>query len=154
METTEEKELEYRKAFDRLTRYLAQRDHSRFELEQKLLRFYTPELVANVIKDADARGWIAPDEDIATRAALAYERKLKSRAYIEGQLRKRRLPVPFGYQDENSELNKARLLIERKFGSLDQLSSLSFADRARIFRYLKNRGFSDRWIRQVLNEKP
>jgi regulatory protein len=142
---------EYARALDRLTRYLALRDHSRFELQQKLLKSFPPELVERVLSEAAASGWLAPDEEIAARAALALERKCKSRRYIEGSLRRRGLPIPpVSEADGEAEVERARSLAERRFGSL---RDLPFEERARVFRFLKYRGFEDRRIRQVLNEK-
>jgi SOS response regulatory protein OraA/RecX len=140
---------EYTQALDRMTRYLALRDHSRYELQQKLSRAFSEEIVARVLDEADANGWLAPEEVIAERAARALGRKFKSQRYIEGALRKRRLPVP--PRDNEAELEKIRDLVERKFGPA---ADLSFEEKAKAFRFLKYRGFDDRSIRQVLNEKP
>lgn len=140
---------EYSRALDRITRYLAARDHSRFELRQKLNRFFSEDVVAQVLAEAENRGWIASEETIATRAAAALGRKGKSQRYIESALKKRRLPVP--ERDTDAELEKIRQLVERKFGTA---AELSFEDKAKAFRFLKYRGFDDHSIRQVLNEKP
>ncbi|MGE0527770.1 MAG: regulatory protein RecX [Bdellovibrionales bacterium] len=148
----------YARAQDALTRYLALRDHSRFELRTKLLRRFPPEVVDRVLAEADENGWLPSEEIMAKRAVESYERKLKSRRYIEGQLRKRGLPVPDAttasefepeVEEESVEVQKARALVERKFGA----HKLSFEERAKAFRYLKYRGFEDRWIRQVLSGK-
>lgn len=154
METAEKtNKSDYLKALDRLSRYLALRDHSRHELKTKLSRHFEDELVERVLDEASERGWLAPDEDIAARAALAYARKLKSRRYIEAQLRKRGLAMPVSVPDEGetpAEVDKARALVERKFGDV---RALDRDTRAKVFRFLKYRGFEDRWIRQVLNAK-
>ena len=139
---------EYARALDLLTRYLALRDHSRQELERKLSRRFEAELVERVLNEADERGWIGQPEEIAARAALALQRRKKSRRYIEGQLRKRGLPLP--PRDDEAELENVRELIERKFGPP---AELSFDERAKAFRFLKYRGFADRLIRTVLNAK-
>lgn len=139
---------DYSRALDSLTRYLALRDHSRHELKTKLLRRFSPELVERLMTEAEDHGWLISEEQIAERLVLALERKQKSRRYIEVQLRKRRLPVPAA--NEDSEAEKIRHLVHRKFGE----GQLSFEDKAKAYRFLKYRGFSDRAIRQVLNEKP
>lgn len=139
---------EYTRARDRISRYLALRDHSRYELQQKLSRFFSEEIVARVLNEAESHGWIAPEEVIAERAAKALSRKCKSQRYIEGALRKRRLPIP--PRDTENEIDKIRQLVERKFGPA---AELSFEEKAKAFRFLKYRGFDDRSIRQVLNEK-
>ena len=137
---------EYKRAVDRLKRYLAARDHSRFELVQKLTRLFAPELVDRVLCEASARGWLAPDAEVATRAALAYERQNKSRGYIEARLRQRHLPLPV--LSPAAELDKIRALVERRFGLLAELSE---TDRPRVVRFLKYRGFEDQLIRQVIH---
>lgn len=144
--TTKSNRSEYARALDLLTRYLALRDHSRLELERKLSRRFEADLVARVLEEADAHGWIGEPEDIAARAASALQRRMKSRRYVEGQLRKRGLPLP--PRDDEKELANARALIERKFGAP---TDLSFEERARAFRFLKYRGFEDRLIRMVFH---
>jgi SOS response regulatory protein OraA/RecX len=131
-----------------MNRYLALRDHSRFELQQKLLRRFEAEVVDKVLAEAEERGWLPSEEAVAVQIAAMYARQNKSRRYIEGQLRKRRLPVPAA--DGDAEVEKVRALLERRFGPP---GDLSFEERAKAFRFLKYRGFDDRWIKQVLNEK-
>ena len=137
---------EYTQALDVLSRSLALRDHSRLELQEKLSRRFAPELVEQVMNEADGKGWLLPERDIAARAALTWQRKLKSRRYIEAQLLKRGLPVPD--RDDEAELETVRSLVEKKFGLLKCKE-----DRAQAQRYLKYRGFDDRTIRMVLNAK-
>lgn len=137
---------EYARALDLLTRYMALRDHSRHELQQKMSKRFELSLIQQVIADADANGWIPPEEVIAERAARAWSSRLKSRRYIEGQLRKRHLPLP--PRDLETETANARELLERKYGPP---SALSFDDKGKAYRFMKYRGFDDRTIRMVLN---
>ncbi len=139
---------EYARALDLVTRYLALRDHSRFELRQKLSRRFETELIERVMTDADESGWIPSEEVIAQRTALAYQRRLKSRRYIEGQLKKRRLPVPA--RDSEKEADGVRALLEKKFG---QVTGLSYEDKGKAYRYLSYRGFDGATIQKVLNGK-
>ena len=97
------------------------------------------------MEDATARGWLASEEEIAARAALMWQRKLKSRAYIEEQLKKRGLPIPPAAEDD---AQTARGLIVKKFGNLSELDA---EGRVKAQRYLLNRGFDDRTIKKVLN---
>lgn len=138
---------EYARALDSLTRYLALRDHSLYELKTKLLRRFDPDLVDRLLKEAGENGWLTPEEQVAERLVLALERRSKSRRYIEAQLMKRRLPKA-KFEDENEEDN-VRKLVERKFGT----EKLSYEEKAKAYRFLKYRGFADRMIRKVLNEK-
>jgi SOS response regulatory protein OraA/RecX len=146
MTTRTTNKSDYSRALDLLTRYLALRDHSRFELEQKLGRKFERELVERVLNEAAESGWITPDAVIAERTLKAYQARLKSRRYIEGQLRKKRLPVP--QRDSAGEFTVARELLERKFGPAKELS---FDDKGKAYRFMKYRGFDDRTIRMVLS---
>lgn len=136
---------EYTQALDLLTRYLALRDHSRLELQQKLSRRFDAALVEQVLNDADAKGWMGVPEEIAARAALVWQRRKKSRRYVEEQLQKRGLPLPA--HDEVAELENARMLLVRKFGPPEDLSD---EDRQKAHRFLEYRGFADQLIRTVL----
>lgn len=138
---------EYARALDRLTRYLALRDHSRYELQQKLTRHFSREIVDPLLLEAEERGWLIPENQIAERATLVWQRQLKSRRYIEGQLRKRHLPLP--PRADQVECQNARVLIERKFGAPH---TLNYADKARAYRYLLNRGFAPHLIGKVFHE--
>lgn len=144
--TTRTAKTEYARALDLLTRYMALRDHSRHELKQKMSKKFELALIQQVIADADANGWIPPEEVIAERAARAWRGRLKSRRYIEGQLRKRQLPLPA--RDSENEAATARELIEKKFGPATELS---YDDKGKAYRFMKYRGFDDRTIRMVLN---
>ncbi len=137
---------EYALALDQLTRYLTVRDHSRFELQQKLAKKFDLTLIEQVLAEAGANGLIAPEEEISERAERALRGRLKSRAYIEGQLRKRGLPVPAG--DPELEIATARALVEKKFGPATELS---YDDKGKAYRFMKYRGFDDHTIRMVLN---
>lgn len=136
---------EYDRALDSLTRYLAIRDHSQYELRTKLARAYPEELVDELLAEAARNGWLIPEQQIAERLALALAKRHKSQMYIVGQLQERRLPVP----DLQDDSENARLLVERKFGA----GSLDEDVKGKAFRFLQNRGFDDRVIRQVLNEE-
>ncbi len=71
-------------ALKSLTRFLTVRDHSHYELRTKLARNYPPEVIEKVMIEADRRGWLAPETEIAERLALALARRHKSHMYIVG----------------------------------------------------------------------
>lgn len=123
------------------------RDHSLYELRQKLSRRFEEDVVSAVLEEAEARRWLCSEEDVAKRLAEALARRGKSAGYIQAQLRKRHLPeVDLNSEDE---LEKARSLLVKKFGA----EKLSFEDRAKAYRFLKYRGFADQWIRKALNNE-
>jgi SOS response regulatory protein OraA/RecX len=148
-QTNKTERSEYARALDLMTRYLALRDHSRHELNIKLSRRFTGETVAEVLAEADAHGWIPPDEVIAQRTAQVLQRKGKSHRYVEAYLRKRRLPAPA--RDDEKELENARTLVEKRFGDP---RALSFEEKAKASRFLQYRGFEPRLIRKVFHAEP
>jgi SOS response regulatory protein OraA/RecX len=145
----EEVSSAYARALDALTRYLALRDHSLYELRTKLGRRFEPELVEKLLNEAELNGWLTPEEQIAERLALSLARRHKSQMYIDGQLRQRGLPPVKTEAEGAGELESIRHLVERKFGT----GPLSYDDKGKAYRFLKYRGFKDSAIRQVLNEE-
>ncbi len=143
----QETKTEVLRATDSIARYLALRDHSQHELRQKLARRFDSQIIDLAMAKAETYGWLSDENLLAERLVGVLARKNKSRRYIEAQLRRRRLPVVGLTGDD--ELAKARELLVRKFGE----EKLSFEDKAKAFRFLRNRGFEDRWIRKVLNNE-
>jgi regulatory protein len=139
-----EVKAEFNRALDSVARFLAMRDHSQHELKTKLKRRFEEPLVEAVVAEAEARGWLIPEERIAENLVAALERRGKSFAYIQLQLRKRRLPVPA--MNSENEIEKARQLLVKKFGE----EKLSYEDKAKAFRFLKYRGFPDSAIRKAM----
>lgn len=133
----------YDQARDRLTRYLAERDHSRLELQRKLMRNFAADLVDRLLEEADRQGWLLPEEAMAERAVRELQRRHKSSRYIQGHLRQRGLPE--WTVDPEAELQSARVLVERRFGRED----LSHDEKLRASRYLAYRGFSPQVIQTV-----
>lgn len=138
------------RARNSLARHLARRDHSRGELREKLSKRFEPDVVEKVLDEAEARGWLASEQVIAERLIAALRRKFKSRRYIEAQLRRRGLPWVDDGDSQGVEVDNARALVEKKFGPPRELSR---EDRERAYRFLRYRGFEDRWIRQVFYEE-
>jgi SOS response regulatory protein OraA/RecX len=137
---------EFTQALDKLAGYLSIRDHSRLELQEKLCKDFSPEVIEGVLAEAESKRWLQPEDEIAARAALVFQRKLKSRSYIENQLTKRGLPVP--PRDDAAEQATALKAVEKKFGPV---AELEFEQRRQALRYLANRGFDEHTIRMVLN---
>lgn len=145
MEKTATK-TEVQAALDELARLLAVRDHSLLELRGKLAARFNQESIDQALAQAQTKRWLQSEDEIAARAALTFQRKLKSRAYIENQLLRRGLPLP--PQDHEMEQATARKLVEKKFGPVE---NLGFEERESAMRYLGNRGFDEHTIRMVLN---
>lgn len=139
----------------RALRYLAQREHSRLELEQKLTRRVqdTPEAsaaaqIAQALDELSAHGLIS-----AERVA---ESVLTSRAPRCGVYRLRQTLQSKGLDAaliaatlataRVTELERARALWQRRYGT----APANAADRARQMRFLAGRGFDGSVIRAVV----
>lgn len=139
----------------RALRYLAQREHSRLELEQKLARrvLDTPEAsaaaqIAQALDELSAHGLIS-----AERVA---ESVLTSRAPRFGVHRLRQTLQAKGLDAalvaatldtaRASELERARALWQRRYGT----PAADAAERARQMRFLAGRGFDGAVIRTVV----
>ena len=122
---------------------LARREHSRFELQRKLLRRYPRELVLTAI----AR---LADEDLQSDARFAesYVRQRGERGY--GPLRIRRELQERCVDDSIAEAalqasgfdwhEVARRALSKKFGNVAQVTAMH--ERARMLRFAAYRGFT------------
>jgi SOS response regulatory protein OraA/RecX len=137
---------ELNQALDKLASYLAVRDHSRLELQNKLSGNFPSEIIAEALALAESKRWLQPEEEIAARAAVVFQRKLKSRSYIENQLAKRGLPLP--PRDDEAERATARAAVEKKFGPIGELD---IERRRQALRFLAGRGFDEHTMGMVLN---
>jgi regulatory protein len=134
-------------AIDKLARYLARRDHSELELQEKLTRDFMPDTVGKALSCARERKWLSDPTELAERVAVNLGAKRKGQLYIQNYLRRKGLPVVKA--DEGQELNKARELVEMRFDR-----QLDFTLKQKAYRFLANRGFEDQIIKKVLYEKP
>jgi len=143
----------------RALRYLAQREHSRLELEQKLARRVadTPEAsaaaqIAQALDELSARGLISAErvaESVLTSRAPRFgvhrlrqtlQAKGLDAALVAATLDTARL----------TELERARALWQRRYGKAPASAPASAADRARQMRFLAGRGFEGAVIRAVV----
>ena len=139
----------------RALRYLAQREHSRAELERKLARAL-PDL-----SPADAQAQIdAALDDLAAKGLLSEERTAQSVLRTQGPRyglqRLRQTLQAKGLatdlvaltlqQAHATELERAREVWQRRFGQ----APADAAERARQMRFMAGRGFEADIIRQVI----
>ncbi|MCC7405732.1 MAG: regulatory protein RecX [Bdellovibrionales bacterium] len=134
-------------AIDQLARYLARREHSELELQEKLTRDFMPDTVGKALACARERKWLSDPAELAERVAVNLSAKRKGQLYIQNYLRRKGLPGVKA--DEGQELSKARELVEMRFAR-----NLDFALKQKAYRFLANRGFEDQIIKKVLYEKP
>lgn len=124
---------------------LARREHSRFELERKLLRRHPLGLIGEAIARLAEEG-LQSDE----RFAESYVRQRVERGY--GPLRIQRELQERGVEErvaanalKASEVDWAQVAnqaLEKKFGPLVEKPPQSMADKARVLRFAAYRGFS------------
>ena len=139
----------------RALRCLAQREHSRAELERKLARHVedTPELsastqIAAALDDLAAKGLLS--EARAAQAVLSGRgqrfgnRRLKQALQAKGL--DGELVAATLQQAKATELDRAREVWRRRFGA----PAASPAERARQMRFLAGRGFDGEVIRRVV----
>jgi len=141
----------------RALRYLAQREHSRFELEQKLARrvLDTPEAsaqaqIAQALDELSAHGLISPErvaESVLTSRAPRYGvHKLRQTLQAKGL--DATLVAATLDTARATELERARHIWQRRYGTAP--APASAADRARQMRFLAGRGFDGSVIRAVV----
>ena len=139
----------------RALRYLAQREHSRHELERKLARFVED------LPDQPAAAQIALAlDELAEKGLLSEARTAESVLRSEGQrYGSRRLKQTLQskglapelvsqtlQQARSTELERAREVWRRRFGE----SASDAAGRAKQMRFLAGRGFEGEVIRRVV----
>jgi len=140
----------------RALRLLAQREHSRLELERKLQRFVqsqaqeadeadaaSPEDLAAVLDKLEAKGFIQP-ERVAQSVLYRRAPKLGSQRVLQ-ELRQKGLDEAIVRQAaetlRDSEHQRAWAVWQRKFGQLGKLADTP-QERARQMRFLASRGFA------------
>ena len=139
----------------RALRYLAQREHSRAELERKLARHVQDgeqgsahDQIAQALDQLAAAGLL--DEARVAQSVLTYQgarcglRRLQQTLQSKGldaELVRATLQAARG-----TELERARAVWQRRFGALP----CDAADRARQMRFLAGRGFEADVVRRVL----
>lgn len=133
-------------ARDRITDYIALRDHSEAELRTKLARYYDESEIDDAIDFARKQNWIVPEADLAKRVANALSQKNKGYEYISNYLHSKGLP-PVS-RDHDEELRKARALIDSK---LAKGTALDYEGKKKLHRLLAGRGFESEVIRDALS---
>ena len=134
----------------RALRLLAQREHSRLELERKLLpNADEPEAVAQALDALQAKGFIS-DERVADSVLHRRASKLGA-ARVRAELQAKGLDTTVVQAAmetlRGSEVERARAVWQRKFGQ----PPADAAERAKQMRFLAARGFGAEAIRRVVS---
>ncbi|MFO7481037.1 recombination regulator RecX [Oceanibaculum nanhaiense] len=139
----------------RALRYLAQREHSRAELERKLARHVedtadasAAQQIAAALDELGAHGLISEarvaESVLASQASRFGTRKLRQTLQSKGLAPE--LVAATLQQARGTELERARDLWRRRYGT----PPADAAERARQMRYLAGRGFESDVIRRVV----
>jgi regulatory protein len=142
----------------RALRWLAQREHSRAELERKLARHVedTPEAsaaaqIAAALDDLAARGLLSEtrvaESVLASHAPRYGARRLKQTLQAKGL--EPELVAATLQQARGTELERARDIWRRRFGA----PAADAAGRARQMRFLTGRGFEGDIIRRIVQAR-
>ena len=135
------------KAYDKMAYYLAARDHSLKELYQKLSKNFPQDIVNLTLDKAIDQGLISSPKEMAAKTAQMLHRKNKGYYYIHNYLKKKGLPEV--ERDEEIEIDKACAIIN---GYFTGENSLSYEQKQKAIRLLKNRGFDNDTIKKAIYE--
>lgn len=135
----------------RALRLLAQREHSRAELERKLAAFEAvPGTLAQALDALQAKDFIneqrVVDSVVHRRAPRLGAGRVRQELERKGLDREAVASAVAALA--STELARARDVWQKKFGGT---AAVDAADRARQMRFLANRGFSGEVVRRVLN---
>ena len=139
----------------RALRYLAQREHSRLELERKLARFVDdgPDApaqaqIAAALDELAAKGLLS-EARVAASVLQSQGRRFGSRRLkqtLQGKGLAAELVASTLVQARATELDRAREVWRRRYGQ----PAADPAERARQMRFLAGRGFDGEVIRRVV----
>ena len=137
----------------RAMRWLAQREHSRQELQAKLLDHWNrsappadPSLVESALDALAGQGLLSEARFIASRVHVRQARWGTTRIRLELKQHGLQLTPQLQSELQASELTRAQAVWARRFDDLPN----SPAEHARQARFLMGRGFSGDVVRQVL----
>ncbi len=139
--------------------YLARRQHTEKELREKLSTRHSPEEIDAAIQYGKTKGWLAPhqqaESQLAEEIAETLQKRGKGIEYINQFLEKKGLPSVKA--NSSSELEKARQLVENKFGprkknmefkpSREEIKKLN----AKKARFLISRGFDMETVEKIVD---
>lgn len=133
--------------------YLSRREHSRAELQRKLLSHVdVPELVDALLDELERENWLSNQRFAQSLVNRRAGRQGTQR--IVQELRQHGLSDDtvgrIGDQLRQTERQRAQAVWQKKFGQLP----VDTKDYARQFRFLASRGFSPEVVRRILGDIP
>lgn len=147
----------YQKAMNSALRILTRRDHTVFELSQKLkLRNFGEDIIRRVLSECERLHYL--DDD---RTALIFLNQLKRKGYgslrIRNEFRKKGLRgakfekiITNGCSDDDDRVNAKQVLL-KKMNSFDRETD-EHKRRGKMYRFLNSRGFPDAIISELLRK--
>ena len=135
----------------RALKALARREHTRQELQAKLLPFAEdPHELASLLDDLEKRGWVSETRFVEQLTTV--RRRRFGAARILHELREKGVSdaalAAAQSQLRDSEVKAARAVWKKKFGSLPA----TLQERAKQSRFLASRGFSAEVVHAVLKK--
>ncbi len=129
--------------------YLARRDHSVKEIEEKLAQkqIYDPEEIKEAIQQAIDQKWFLPEDELAENVARSLSLKSKSHYFITNYLKEKGLPV-VEFSEDNESTAIRRCLIKK----FKNHQNLSFEDKQKAMRLLSSRGFHKETCYKILDQ--
>ena len=143
-------EINFEKVKERALRLLARRDHSAFELKQKLrqkLKIQNEDF-ENLLVYLKGHGYLAGEDDLARRWANQWRQEGRGRHWIQGKLKSKGLP-PVELRDDEQETEAALIFLGKRFAGRVP-SCLSLKDRGKLARSLISRGFSSSLVATLI----
>ena len=145
----------HQQAMNTAVRILTHRDHSKYELKQKLRqRGFTSKVIETVVVECEHFGYI-DDNRTARVYILQLKRKCFGKRYIQQALKKKRLSgaaiekiLSENYPGAD-EYEHAGRLLEKKMKTFEREADLK-KRREKIYRFLYSRGFSPAVIRELV----
>ena len=127
------------KCLNKLQKYLSIRDHSVYELKNKLKKHFSEQDIKSALDFALSKKWLKPEGELAVQLVGELNRKNKGWLYIVQALKKKNLPVP--KKDLHQEGKKAKYWIKKHLSSHPQ----------KLARILTNKGFESSVIAEELS---
>ena len=140
-----EREKEFFKALDRIAYFLAKRDHSKQELQQKLFGKFSEEAIQKAIDEAEEKNWILPPDEMSIKVTETLNLKRKGHLYIQNYLKK--LGLPTTEMDDEREREKCLSLLESRYPNWQDLG---YEEKQKPARFLQSRGFTLGIVKDVL----
>lgn len=134
--------------------FLAKREYSHHELYQKLLNYSEDtHLITQILNEFKEQN-LQSDERFVEFYVRSHAHRGKGPNWIRYQLSQHQLSEHLIEQElDNPELNWHEItcsVLSKKLGSTN-INELEFAQKAKLFNFMQNRGFSIDWVNKAFN---